>query len=361
MRGFRSGTFDRDQVPKALRRFSPVEALHELEEVNLDALKEAGKSVVLLDVDNTLLPWKSEEIPESTLNWVTRAKELGLQLCVLSNTRHPARLERICAKLEIPYLRDRFKPSRRMYLMALSKFGVQPEQAVMVGDQLLTDIWGANRTGIDAVWVKPIHRREFVGTTLVSRNIERVIGKTLYRYFQADAADAEARPGFFRHEVFLQLLKFGLVGGTATVVDLGLHHYLMFDAKVDGEPLTHLAGRWAIDTFRLGWPTDAAHLRDAAFGPLKLGPVILAIFVSYILNRIYTFRATHEKISVKQVAQFYTVALIGMVISVTASTVSNRFMGGSEQAAWAGASVIGMIAGFVWNFNGQRLWTFKQK
>ena len=361
MRGFRSGTFNRDQVPKPLRRFSPVEALHELEEVNLDALKEAGKTVLLLDVDNTLLPWRSEEIPDSTLGWVAKAKSLGMSLCVLSNTRHPARLERICARLEIPFLRDRFKPSRRMYLMALEKFGATPGQAVMVGDQLLTDIWGANRTGIDALWVKPIQRKEFVGTTLVSRNIERVIGRFLYRYFQADAADVEGRPGFFRHEVFLQLLKFGLVGGTATVVDLGLHYFLMFKAQSGGEPVREIVGAWAIRSFGLGWPLDEAHLRDAAYGPLKIGPVMLAILVSYFLNRIYTFNATHQKVNVKQMAQFYTVALIGMVISVAVGTMVNRIADASPMFDWATGSFFGTLAGFVWNFNGQRLWTFRKK
>ncbi len=335
--------------------------MHSLEEVDLDELKSAGKTLILLDVDNTLLPWRSEEIPEQAKAWVENAKGMGFRLCVLSNTRHPERLQRICGLLGIEFIRDKFKPSTRMYKLALEKYGATVAESVMLGDQLLTDIWGANRTGIDAVWIKPIHRREFIGTRVVSRSIERMIGHLLYRYFQADGADAETRPGFFRHEVVQQLLKFGIVGGTATVVDIGLHGLLMFRAKVGEELLRDVVGRSVIDLLHLGWPKDAGHLQDAAYAPLKVVPVVLAILVSYLLNRRYTFKAGDEKITVKQVGQFYVVALIGMLISVAVGTLVNRLADSSPLLDWAAGSAIGTVAGFVWNFNGQRLWTFRKR
>ncbi|MDI9635547.1 YqeG family HAD IIIA-type phosphatase [Kamptonema cortianum] len=361
MRHFRSGIVDVENLPRALQRFSPTEALHSLEEVNLELLKAAGKTLILLDVDNTLMPWRSEDIPDSTTAWLKKAKAMGFDLCVLSNTRNPERLARICKVMDLDYIRDKFKPSRRMYQLALKKYGVDVEQAVMLGDQLLTDIWGANRTGIDAIWIKPIGPREFIGTRLISRNVERVIGKLLYRYFQAEGADAEVRPGFFRHEIFKQLVKFALVGGTATVVDIGLHGFLMFKAKMGAESVRDLVGTWAIQTFNLGWPLDDRHLSDAAYVPLKIAPVALAIMVSYLLNRVYTFRQGHQKITAKQVGQFYVVAIIGMFISISVGAVVNRLAEMSPLLDWAAGSAVGMIAGFIWNFNGQRLWTFRQK
>lgn len=45
------------------------------------------------------------------------------------------------------------KPSPRMFRMALTKAGLGPDEAVMVGDQLDTDILGASRSGIDSVLV----------------------------------------------------------------------------------------------------------------------------------------------------------------------------------------------------------------
>lgn len=362
MRHFKSGQFPpREELPKTLRPFSPTEALHHLEDVDLEALAAAGKKLVLLDVDNTLIPWKASEIPPQTHAWLDRARNLGLKLCIISNTRNPARLARLCDDMKIPFIRAKFKPSREMFRKALDNFQVSADQAVMVGDQLLTDIWGANRTGIDAIWVKPLSKREFLGTRVLSRNVERVIGRLLYRYFQAEGADAESRPGFFRHEVVQQLLKFALVGGVATAVDLGLHYYLMFVARTaDGAMLKDVVGTQVIKTLNLNWPLDDKHIKDAAFPALKIGPVLLAILVSYLLNRVFTFKAAHQKITAKQVAQFYTVALVGMVISVTVSTVGNRLADLTPLLNWAAGSLLGMAAGFIWNFTGQRLWTFRK-
>ncbi|MBX3111818.1 MAG: YqeG family HAD IIIA-type phosphatase [Fimbriimonadaceae bacterium] len=346
-------------MPRVLRHFSPSESLDGLEKVDLAALHAAGKRLVLLDVDNTLLPWKSEDIPDATKRWIEAGKALGLRFTVLSNTHNPARLERLCQAVGVGFIRDRAKPSRRMFLMAVDQAGVAKDQAVMVGDQLLTDVWGANRSGIDAIWVKPIHHREFIGTTLVSRRVEWLLGHFLYRYFQGDGADEEHRPGFFRRQVVQQFVKFFVVGGVATVVDLGLHYYLMFAARAGDQSLMEVAGRWAVAT--LPWEAHETNLKDAAYAPLKVVPVVLAIMVSYLLNRAWTFQATHQRATFAQVAKFYVIALVGMLISVTVGSVVQRVVPAGDKVAWAVAAAAGTAAGFLWNFNGQRLWTFKHK
>lgn len=360
MRYFRSGRIHRAAVPWHIRRFSPVAALHALEEVDLDEAKARGKKLILLDVDNTLLPWRAEDVGQNTLLWIKEARDLGFDLCIISNTRNPERLKRIADKLGIDYIRDRFKPSRKMYHLAVKKFGHTEAETLMVGDQLLTDIWGANRAGIDAIWVKPIGTHEFVGTKYISRNIERVIGRLLHDYFQ-DAPLAKADPGFFSHEIFAQLLKFGIVGGAATVIDVGLHYFLMFRAGFGETRLRDMAGTWVINTFNLNWPLDEQHLSDAAYAPLKVLPVLLAIIVSYLLNRYYTFKVKHERITMRQISQFYIVALIGMLISITVGTIGQRLADANPRLEWAAGTALGIIAGFIWNFNGQRLWTFRKK
>lgn len=361
MRGFKEGIFDKERVPKQFQRWSPVEALGGLEDVDLEGLWESGKRLILLDVDNTLLPWRSEDVPQHTVDWLARARGLGFDLCILSNTRNPERLGRLSEKLGVEFIRDKFKPNPKMYYLALGKFGVKDDEAVMIGDQLLTDIWGANRAGIDALWVKPMGGKEFVGTKYFSRNIERVIGKILHNYFQADGVDAAVKPGFFRHETVRQLVKFGLVGGVATAVDFGIHYFLMFKAGGSDGALKAEVGKWVISTFGLDWPLDYGHLQDAAYAPLKVPAVMVAIMISYLLNRLYTFRTTHEKVTMKQVFQFYTVALVGMVIAVSVGAVGQRLADASPMMEWAAGSLLGMVAGFFWNFTGQKLWTFRKK
>lgn len=359
MKHFKSGTFARDNMPTSVRPFSPHISLTGIDQVDLQALWDSGKRLLLLDVDNTLLPWKAKEVPPESKAFLTRARELGFDLCAISNTRHPERLTVICGLMEIDFIRDKFKPSRRMYNAALEKYGRTPEQTMMIGDQLLTDIWGANRAGIDAIWVRRLGKEEFIGTRLVSRNVEKLLGTVLYRYFQAEEADVERRPGFFRRAVFQQMVKFAMVGGLATAVDLGLHNFLYFRATSNGVLLKDRVAAWAETTFGLS-ATTFIHPNEVAFPVLKVGPVLLAILISYLMNRWLTFQATHEKITVRQVVQFYAVALVGMLISITAGTVVNAAATGTDEANWLKASIVGMVAGFIWNFNVQRRWTFKK-
>ena len=180
MKPFRSGHFNMDMVRRPLRPFCPVSAYHTLESIPLEGLRNRGKKLILLDVDNTLVRWKGEDFTTEVLEWLAEAKALGFNLCILSNTRRPTRLNRLSEKLGIMTIRDRFKPSRRMYQLALKHFDLTPDDAVMIGDQIMTDILGANRSGIEAIWVHRIHDLEFVGTR-VNRMIERAIVSSLYK------------------------------------------------------------------------------------------------------------------------------------------------------------------------------------
>lgn len=361
MRSFKEGKFERNRVPVAFQRFSPHAALDSLYSVDLEELKQEGKRLLLLDVDNTLLPWKSREIPAETFDWINRAKNLGFELCILSNTRHPERLKLLCEQLEIDFLRDKFKPNPRVYKMALEKHGVPAEQAIMIGDQLLTDVWGANRAGIDAIWVKPMAKKEFIGTAVVSRKFEWLIGQVLHGYLVEHSLGDKPRSGLFQQKIVAQAVKFAFVGGLVTVVDWGLHRFLMFGVRLgDGTLLREAVGTAVLSRFSPGVEITADAISGAAYGPLKVLPVILAILVSYLLNRWFTFEPVEEKSRLTQMIQFYVIALIGGLISTTVGTVVNALVHGSLDFQWISGNMAGMIAAFIWNFNGQRIWTFRE-
>lgn len=152
-------------------------------EVEPARLREAGVEAILLDLDNTLVTWKGTEIPDTTREWVRRCQEAGLKLCLVSNTRNVPRLQRLCEELRVPYVRARMKPSRQGFQKALELLQTTPDRAVMIGDQLFTDIWGANRMGMRSIWVERIHPREFVGTRL-SRLVERILLRWLRRAWE---------------------------------------------------------------------------------------------------------------------------------------------------------------------------------
>lgn len=169
---------DRDRLWRLARPFAPHRTQDAIEGLSAPGLAAEGIRLVLLDVDGTLLTHGDAEVPETVRTWIREAKEAGLTLCILSNTRRPARLARIAESLDVPYLigagRDK-KPSPALYRKALEQFGREARHALMVGDQVFTDVWGANRAGIASILLTPRSRKEFIGTRLLVRPLEAIV------------------------------------------------------------------------------------------------------------------------------------------------------------------------------------------
>jgi len=156
---------------KFLDRFRPDVYVEHIADVDPAGLQARGFEAILLDLDNTLLPWRSSIVPEECGRWVERAKQLGLKLCIVSNTHNPRRLNTIAADLDISAISRALKPRSHGFDRAARTLGCEPGKCVVVGDQLLTDMLGGNLAGMYTILVKPMHTREFIGTK-ISRMIE---------------------------------------------------------------------------------------------------------------------------------------------------------------------------------------------
>ncbi|MHB9037584.1 MAG: YqeG family HAD IIIA-type phosphatase [Armatimonadota bacterium] len=157
-----------------LEMFRPDQCVRSVHEIDLTALKRSGYVALMLDLDNTLLPWASSQVPESSRSWIESAKGLGMKLCIVSNTHNPKRLSTIANELGISSIFKALKPRPHGFERALKMLGCQPENTVVVGDQLLTDILGGNWACMYTIFVEPMHTKEFIGTKL-SRLVERWI------------------------------------------------------------------------------------------------------------------------------------------------------------------------------------------
>ncbi len=143
-------------------------------DVDPEWLKSLGMKAVLLDLDNTLVGWQRHDVPKLVLRWLEGLKQAGLRLYLVSNTRYGHRLELLSERLGIPFVRRAWKPRRRGFLAALQALEVSPNETVMIGDQMFTDVFGGNRLGLYTIMVRPMARREFVGTK-ISRAFERLL------------------------------------------------------------------------------------------------------------------------------------------------------------------------------------------
>ena len=120
------------------------------------ALRAAGITLLLTDLDNTLAPYGAPEPDGAVRDWAAALEAAGVRLFLLSNSRKPMRVERFAQSLGVPYLGRAGKPGTAGFRRAMEQMGRTPSRTAMVGDQIFTDILGARRAGVLALMVEPI-------------------------------------------------------------------------------------------------------------------------------------------------------------------------------------------------------------
>jgi HAD superfamily phosphatase (TIGR01668 family) len=158
-----------------LDRFCPQLVAPRLTDLTPAFFADRGLRALILDLDNTIVPWKGAEISPEVQRWVEELLRAGVRLCICSNTRRPRRLAALADQLGVPYIERVAKPRRRGFLQALELMEARPDETAVVGDQVMTDIWGGNRCGLTTILVEPISRVEFLGTRIVSRPVEALL------------------------------------------------------------------------------------------------------------------------------------------------------------------------------------------
>ena len=114
-----------------------------------------GIRLLLCDLDYTLAPKSQREPDEGLRRWLRELTQAGVTVMILSNNRSPARVEQFCRELGISYEGHAKKPQTVGFRRAMTRCGVTPEETAMLGDKLLTDRLGANRSGVLALMVEP--------------------------------------------------------------------------------------------------------------------------------------------------------------------------------------------------------------
>ena len=161
---------------KIAESVTPNLYVHSVCDIDFEKLKEMGIEGIILDLDNTILPWKEYDVPTSSLEWVRKGQSMGIKFFILSNTIHTKRLNHISKTLGCDYIHPAFKPQKINYLRAAKKLNILPKNMACVGDQLFTDIKGGNKAGFYTVLVDQIDQKEFKGTK-ISRYFEKIIKK----------------------------------------------------------------------------------------------------------------------------------------------------------------------------------------
>jgi HAD superfamily (subfamily IIIA) phosphatase, TIGR01668 len=162
-----------------LQKLCPRVQAESVLELDLSELQKVGIRGIIFDLDNTLVEWKQENITPEVIKLVSRFKDAGFKMCILSNALEH-RVEAVANLLEIPYVSRAAKPRKLPFKKALEYMDTEPEETAVVGDQLFTDILGGNRMELYTIWTPPLSDTEFISTKAV-RQIERLVIKRFRR------------------------------------------------------------------------------------------------------------------------------------------------------------------------------------
>ncbi len=153
-----------------------VESIYALD---LNYLKERDIKGIIADLDNTLVPWNTDDVCSELKEWIKNVREKQFKLCIVSNNSRE-RGEPLSYQLDVPAYWKAVKPRRKTFRKALKEMRLKAEEVAVVGDQIFTDVLGGNRLGLYTILVKPIDKKEFIGTRFV-RRIEKIVLTILYR------------------------------------------------------------------------------------------------------------------------------------------------------------------------------------
>ena len=139
--------------------------------VDYSKLLSRGIKCILFDLDNTLVPPHSYDLPQKAKDLIISLKQKGFKVIIFSNS----------PKIRVKTFRDFFdvdsihcacKPLQGKFKKMIRDYGFQVNEVAIIGDQLLTDIVGGNKAGITTILVNPISKKDHI-FSMLGRKIEK--------------------------------------------------------------------------------------------------------------------------------------------------------------------------------------------
>lgn len=158
---------------KLLKRFLPNEYVKSIFSINPAVLKEKGIKGIITDLDNTLVEWDRPYATPELIDWLEELKNHDMKVTIVSNNNEK-RVGDFSNPLNIPFIHRARKPSRKAFMRAVKEMGLSREETVIIGDQLLTDVFGGKRAGFYTILVVPVAQSDGFFTRF-NRMVERRI------------------------------------------------------------------------------------------------------------------------------------------------------------------------------------------
>ena len=158
---------------KKNRSLVPDYYFNRYSDASAEFLRSIGVRGIVLDIDNTLEPYENPMPSADLLAWFNSLKKAGIKAAFVSNN-NAKRVELFNKNLGFPAYFKAGKPFKKNVLCALSDMDVSTEEAILMGDQVFTDVWAARNAGLRAILLPPIKDKRDI-LTRSKRALEKPI------------------------------------------------------------------------------------------------------------------------------------------------------------------------------------------
>jgi len=155
--------------------FKPDYIYETIYDINFDMLKNEGIKLLLIDIDNTIIPWDSSAVDKDLKELFQQLKKKGFLVRILSNAPKE-RVKEISEELGVKGIGRSLKPLTLNFKKSIIDEGYTSKQTAMIGDQIFTDLLGAKLSGVKSILVDPLSEKELKATKLM-RLLEKLVRK----------------------------------------------------------------------------------------------------------------------------------------------------------------------------------------
>ena len=151
----------------------PTISIDNVTDIDIKMLKSMNIKSILLDVDNTLASHGSQEPFEGVIEWSYKIREQNIKIVIISNN-FKNRVAPFAKKFNLPFVSLALKPSPWGFWKVKRLINCNPENTVVVGDQVFTDILGSNLAHMKSILLTPKSEKETLGISM-RRKLEKRI------------------------------------------------------------------------------------------------------------------------------------------------------------------------------------------
>ena len=149
----------------------PSDYVTSIFEIDYENMQKQGIKSLFFDLDNTIIAYDEDVLSEKHVTFFNELKK-QFNIVVISNSGYK-RVSTALAHLDVSFVHHSLKPTKMGLKKALAYAGTKKEETVLIGDQLMTDVYGASRFNIKSILVKAVKRKSDRWMTRINRRIEK--------------------------------------------------------------------------------------------------------------------------------------------------------------------------------------------